>query len=210
VQAKLRRLSRLLQTTLGPTRIVATLPDTSSVFLNAFYVGGAETQFGSEANQYFANWVLQMQAPQPFWETSTEVSFIIGEEPTGRGLLPQLTKLKVSSGEVLGEIDVNNLGDVVSYPRWRILGPISNLTISNGTQEFSFPDLIPSGEIIVVDTLTGAVVDEAGENVYSLLAPAPKLFTLPPGQSVISVTGDDTAEETRVGFFYRPRYEVVH
>jgi hypothetical protein len=155
-------------------------------------------------------WVLSFQAPIPYWEKATEVSFIIGEEPTGRGLLPKLTKLRVSSGQVLGEIEVNNIGDVQSFAKWRILGPITNLFISNGTQSFSIPSEITADEIVVIETGTGKVYNEAGDNLYNLLGPAPKLFPIPPGESEIIVTGDDTSEETRVGFFYKPRFEVVH
>jgi phage-related protein len=116
----------------------------------------------------------------------------------------------VSSGQVLGEIEVNNVGDVQSFAKWRILGPITNLFISNGTQSFSIPSEIAADEIVIIETATGKVYNEAGDNLYNLLGTAPKLFPIPPGESEIIVTGDDTSEETRVGFFYKPRFEVVH
>lgn len=210
VQAKLRRLSRLLQTTLGATKIVATFDDGSSLFLEAHYVGGAETQFGSTANNYFCNWVLQMQAPQPYWQTSSEISFVIGESETGRGLLPNLTALKLASSSILGQLTINNVGDVPSYPRWSIMGPITDLAISNGSQEFTLPDPIEAGDIVTINTATGTVVDASGDNVYYLLGAAPKLFSFPTGITEITVTGADITEQTRLAFFYSPRYEVVH
>ena len=210
VQTKLRRLSRLIQDTSGPTRINANYTDGETVFLEGHYVGGAESQWGSSAGMVWNRWVISFQCPQPYWEKDDEVSFIIGEEPTGRGLLPQLTKLKVSSGQTLGEVTINNVGDVPSYPKWTILGPITNLSISNGTQTFTIPSEIEAGVLITVDTLTGDVYNEAGDNLYSLLGPAPKLFQLPPGFSTITVTGDDVSAGTRVGFYYKPRFEVVH
>ncbi len=88
VETKLRRLARLLQTTNGPTKVVANYSNGDSLFLEAHYVGGAETQFGSNANGFFCNWVIQMQAPQPYWQTLVENSFNIGSGSTGRGLLP--------------------------------------------------------------------------------------------------------------------------
>ena len=91
VETKLRRLARLLQDNNGATKIVANYSDGSSVFLEAHYVGGAETQFGSDATNYFCRWVIQMQAPQPYWATVTSQSFTVGSGSTGRGLLPQLT-----------------------------------------------------------------------------------------------------------------------
>jgi hypothetical protein len=210
VQAKLRRLSRLLQDVLGATTLEASYSDGEKLQMQVYYTGGAEGQWGGEAGQIWNRWVLSLQAPVPFWEKAQEVSFILGEEPTGRGLLPELTKLKVSSGQIFGEVTVNNVGDVPSFPKWRILGPITNLVVSNGLQSFAIPSVINGSTVITIETGTGRVYDEAGTNLYNLLGPAPKLFQLPPGNTTITVTGDDTTEATRVGFFYKPRFEVVH
>ena len=210
VETKLRRLSRLVQDASGATRINANYSDGDVLYLEGHYVGGAESQWGTSAGQIWNRWVISFQCPQPYWERDQEVSFIIGEEPTGRGLLPELTKLKVSSGQVLGEVTINNVGDVPSYPKWTILGPITNLSISNGVQGFTIPSEIEADVLITVDALTGEVYNEAGDNLYSLLGAAPKLFQIPPRFSTITVTGDDTSAETRVGFYYKPRFEVVH
>lgn len=210
VQTKLRRLSKLLQDITGPTTLEAVYSNGESLQMQVHYVGGAEGQWGADAGMVWNRWALSFQAPIPFWEKAQEISFIIGEEPTGRGLLPQLTKLKVSSGQVLGDIEVNNVGDVESYAKWRILGPITNLEISNGVQGFSIPSTIEAGDILIIETATGRVYNEAGDNLYALLGPAPKLFAIQPGESTITVLGDDTTEDTRVGFFYKPRFEVVH
>lgn len=210
VETKLRRLARLLQDRNGGTRIVANYSDGSSVFLEAHYVGGAETQFGSDASGTFCRWVVQMQAPQPYWQTSAEQSFSVTTGNTGRGLLPELTKLKVSSSQTIGVVLVDNVGDVDAFPRWEIRGAISNLIISNGVQSFSFPATIPAGSTYTVDTATGTVTNDQGANVYSLLGAAPKLFSLPPGLTTVTITGDGSTSDTRVTCFYSPRYEVIH
>lgn len=210
VQGKLRRLSRLLQDVLGPTTLEAVYSDGEKLQMEVYYTGGAEGQWGAAAGQIWNRWVLSLQAPIPFWEKANEVSFIIGEEPTGRGLLPELTKLKVSSGQIFGQVGVNNVGDVPSFPKWRILGPITNLVVSNGVQAFTVPGVIEAGDIITIETATGKVFDEDLNNLYNILGPAPKLFQLPPGNTTITVTGDNTSDATRVGFFYKPRFEVVH
>lgn len=210
VEQKLRRLARLLQTNNGATKIVANYSDGSSLFLEAHYVGGAETQFGSDASSVFCRWVIQMQAPQPYWQSLTETSFTIGSGSTGRGLLPEFTKLRVSSSQTLGIVDVNNAGDVAIFPRWTIRGPIKNLVISNGSLSFGFTEEILGGKTYTVNTGTGEVYDEQGENVYYLLAPAPKLFALEPGESTITVNGTDASPDTRIICNYSPRYEVIH
>jgi phage-related protein len=210
VETKLRRLARLLQDTNGATKIVANYSNGDSVYLKAHYVGGAETQFGSDATSTFCRWVVQMQAPQPFWESETTQNFTISAGGTGRGLLPQLTKLKVSSSQALGTVNVNNTADVDVYPVWTIRGPLTGLQITNGTQAFKFNTVVAAGETITVDTEAGTVVDQAGTNRYAILSTAPKLFPFPPGNTVIDVVGTDATSATRIACNYALRYEVVH
>jgi hypothetical protein len=210
VQTKLRRLAKLLQDTKGPTTLEARYSNNEVLTLKVHYVGGAEGIWGSDAGMVWNRWVLSLQAPVPFWEKTTVFSFVIGEQAKGRGLLPELTKLKLSSDGVFGSVVVNNSGDVPSFPKWVILGPLNNLIISNGTQTLTIPNVIETGEVITIETDTGKVYDANGDNRYDLLGPAPKLFQLQPGQTNITVSAEDTTEDTRVGFFYKPRFEVVH
>jgi len=159
VETKLRRLAKLLQDKNGATKIVATYSDGEQVFLEAHYVGGADATYGSEANQFYALWHIQMQAPQPYWESSNTQTFTVGTTTSGRGLLPQLTKLKVSSSQSLGVVSVRSTADVNVYPVWVIRGPINNLQINNGTLGFEFTEAISSGEEITIDTEYGTIVD---------------------------------------------------
>lgn len=210
VETKLRRLARLLQDTNGPTRIVADYSNGDSLFLEAHYTGGADAQRGQDGTKFYARWVIQLQAPQPYWQTTQESTFRVGTGNTGRGLLPELTKLKVSSSQTLGIVSVDNEGDVAIQPRWVIRGPIKDCFISNGTLGFTFPGTILGGVTYTIDTATGEVYDDAGDNVYNKLGSAPKLFPLQPGTSQITVTGQDATPDTYVACYYSPRYEVIH
>lgn len=210
VQTKLRRLSRLLQDTSGPTTIKATYSSGESLTLEAHYVGGAESQWGTDAGLVWNKWVLSFQCPNPYWESDALEEFRVTTGNTGRGLLPQLSKLKVTSSQVYGVITVDNEGDVPAYPTWFIRGPISDVEISNGTQSFSFVESVEDGETITVNTATGQVTDDLGTNRYSILGPAPKLFRIDPGVSSISVNGVAATQAAEVRLDYSPLYEVVH
>lgn len=210
VQTKLRRLSRLLQDTSGPTKIKANYSDGESLTLTAHYVGGAESQWGTDAGLVWNKWVLSFQCPNPYWESNDLEEFSVTTGNTGRGLLPQLSKLRVTSSQVYGVITVDNQGDVPAYPTWFIRGPISDVEISNGTQSFSFTESVADGETITVNTATGEVTDDLGTNRYSILGPAPKLFRIEPGVSSISVNGVAATAAAEVRLDYSPLYEVVH
>lgn len=209
VQTKLRRLGKLTQNVFGPLTLRATYSDGVSLDLQTYYTGGAEGQWGESGGETYARWIISLKAPQPYWQSAIEEEFSIGTGSTGRGLLPSLTKMKVSSSSTIGVVTVVNAGDVKTFPVWRIIGPVSNLVISNGEEQFGLANIF-SGEVVSVDTETGNVTNADGENVYSRLSVAPKLFSLPPGTTALTVLGSDTDLDFNVRLTYSPRYEVVH
>jgi hypothetical protein len=210
VQTKLRRLGRILQDGQGAPRFRATYDDASSVFLDLHYTGGGETLYDNNSSGLtWASWGITLRAPNPFWKSGLEETFTIGSGNIGRGLLPQFTKLKLSSSTTIGVVTVVNAGDVATYPVWEIVGPVSSLEISRAGFAFGFSSLAP-GEIIIVNTETGTVTNVDGQNLYARLNPAPKLFSLPPGTTGVTVSGTDTTEEFNATLTYSPRYEVIH
>jgi hypothetical protein len=210
VEAKLRRLAKLTQDKKGPTQLRANYSDGESLRLELHYTGGAESQWGEDEGQTWCIWVMSFQAPMPFWESNNGQSFSLTSGATGRGLLPQLSKLRVSSSNALGTVVVQSDADVDVFPVWTITGPISEFAASNGTLSWGFNAPVDEGETITVDTEAGTVKDQDGNNRYSLLASAPKLFAFSPGETVISVTGIATSDDTLVRCDYSLRYEVVH
>lgn len=210
VQENLRRLGRILQDNQGPTQIKADYSDGTSLFLPLHYTGGGETVWGSNtAGLTWCRWVISMRAPNPFWLSAIEEQFSIGTGSTGRGLLPLLTKMKVSSSSTLGVVTVVNAGDVRAFPIWKITGPVSDLVIGNGVEQFGFANVF-SGEVITVNTETGSVTNFDGDNLYARLNVAPKLFSLPPGTTGLTILGIDTDLDFNVLLTYSPRYEVIH
>lgn len=211
VETKLRRLARLTQDALGATILSANYSDATSLTIGLHYVGGADTTtWGTDAGLIWCKWVMSFQAPTPFWQSTTVQSFSVGPGGTGHGLLPQLTKLRLASDQLLGVVNVNNTGDVAAYPVWTIQGPITDLLIQSGDLSFGFNAPLLTGQEIIINTETSTVVDGDGFNRYSLMNNAPKFFALQPGQSSISVDGIDTTTDTRVSCRYSLRYEVVH
>jgi hypothetical protein len=210
VQTKLRRLSRILQDTSGAATLTATYVSGSPLFLKVHYVGGAESQWGSNAGSTWNTWVISMQAPQPYWQSGVIEEFVVTTGNTGRGLLPQLSKLRLTSSQVYGVITVDNTGDVPAYPIWYIRGPLSDVEISYENQAFSFTQSVADGETITVNTATGTVTDDLGTNRYSILAAAPKLFRVETGVTSITVNGVAATAAAQVRLDYLPLYEVVH
>lgn len=210
VQNKLRRLAKLTQNTFGPLTLEARYTDGITLQMELYYTGGAESQWGENAGNIWCKWVLSLQAPQPFWQSTTIEQFTVTRGNTGRGLLPQLSKLRISSSQALGTVLINNTGDVPMFPTYRVIGPITDFAVSSNGSSFGFNEALDAGEIIYINTATGEVYDQADANRYDILNPAPKLFKIPVGESSITISGTDVTDDTRVDVYYAKRYEVVH
>lgn len=210
VETKLRRLAKLTQDTAGPTKLTA-LRDAGDVFLELHYVGGAELEYGGDTGgKTWAKLLLSFQAPNPYWQSADTESFSVTTGNTGRGLLPQLTKLRVSSSQALGLINVNNTSDVPVYPRFEIVGPVNGLEVSLNGQGWRFTENVITGDIFTVDHEAATVEGIGGVNRYDILDTAPKFFAFPPGVSSVLVTGTNADANTRIDCAYNLAYEVVH
>lgn len=210
VETKLRRLAKLTQDTAGPTTLTA-LRDDGNLTLELHYVGGAELEYGGDVGgETWAKLLLSFQAPNPYWQSADTESFVITSGNTGRGLLPQLSKLKVSSSQAIGIVNVTNDSDVPIYPVIRVAGPVTDLSVTLGGQGWAFTEPVATGEVYRVDHDTATVEDAAEANRYDILATAPKFFTLPPGTSAILITGTNADANTQITVEYNLAYEVVH
>jgi hypothetical protein len=210
VETNLRRLAKLTQDTAGPTRLTA-LRDAGNVFLDLHYVGGAELEYGGDTGgKTWAKLLLSFQAPNPYWQSADTESFSVTTGNTGRGLLPQLTKLRVSSSQALGLINVNNTSDVPVYPSFEIVGPVNGLEVSLNGEGWSFTEDVVTGDIFTVDHEAATVTGIGEVNRYDILATAPKFFAFPPGVSSVLVTGTNADANTRIDCVYNLAYEVVH
>ena len=210
VEDKLRRLAKLTQDTAGPTKLTA-LRDAGNVFLELHYVGGAELEYGGDTGgKTWAKLLLSFQAPNPYWQSADTESFSVTTGNTGRGLLPQLTKLRVSSSQALGLINVNNTSDVPVYPRFEIVGPVNGLEVTLNGQGWTFTENVVTGDIFTVDHEAATVEGIGGVNRYDILDTAPKFFAFPPGTSSVLVTGTSADANTRIDCVYNLAYEVVH
>lgn len=211
VESKLRRLSRLLQDRNGATKIRADYDSGERWTIEGHYSGGAETQFGDDAGAFWANWVLSIQCPDPFWTRDASESYSLGAGATGRSLIPNLAELSISSSQAIGEMDVENSGDVSSYPVWQIRGPVDSFTMtSRAGESFTYEGSFLADTTVTINTKIGTVTDNTGANMYSNLAASPRLFQIPAGNSIISVTATGADEDTLISMFYQPRKEVLH
>lgn len=213
VEAKLRRVANILHDHKGATTIIANYPTGESWEIKGHYTGGAETQFGDDTKVTFCRWVVTLRCPTPYWTRTNSEQYNVGTGSTGRGLIPNLAELQVSSSQALGVIEVENSGDVEAYPVWQLRGPSSTVTITdiNTGKQFIYDGVINTDETVIIDTNTGTVTDkDTGANLYANLAASPKLFPIAAGISSVSIVATDADADTLISLAYQPRKEVVH
>lgn len=213
LETKLRRLSNILNDRRGAVTLRANYPSGEAWEIQAHYVGGAETQFDDDTNVTFCRWVVQLRCPNPYWTRTSAEQYNVGSAGAGRGLIPNLAELQVSSSQALGVLSVENSGDVESFPVWQFRGPSSTVTITdvNTGKAFLYDALIETGDTVIIDTLKGTVIDKlTGANLYANLGPSPKLFPIASGISSVNIVATDADSNTLISLAYQPRKEVVH
>lgn len=210
VEARLRRLAAAMSDRYGTPKLLALYSDNSSYEIEVHYTGGGETQFGSDAGAMFANWNITMQAPDPFWTSQQATTFSVSASGGVKGLLPELDRMLVNSSQVLGTFTVDNPGDVDAFPVWTLEGTSTGTTITLNGIGFSYTETLGTSGKVVINTKTATVANAAGTNKYAYLSNAPKLFSLPPGASSVSVVVTGSDATTKISGYFNPRREVLH
>lgn len=192
-----------------PGLLTVALPDGSARCIEAYYEDGWAAQAGE--NWLFANPVLTLFCPDGSWR---DVQRLDIPTVSGGSSVPFNNPfLTISSARQLGVANiVNNPGDVIAWPEWKITGPCTALTATNNTtgQSFTLTHSLSVGQVMTITTDRPTVRGPAGENLSgSLNWPGAYLWGLMPGDNDIdfSVIGLTATTAIDIGFY--PRYEGV-
>ena len=212
VHAAQRRLSNVLRDRPGqaPAKLSFIAGSGAEYTIDVHYVAGAETQIGESGSETHTRWLLTLRCPDPFWTARDASSIPPLRVSSGRRLRPKLGNLRVNSSQVLGNVLIENPGDVDAHLTWVLTGPATSFSATRQDGKAFVLGVIVGGETITLDTKTGKVTDQTGANRYALLGSAPKLFTLPGGSSIVAVTMVGATTASLVQAFYRPRLEVMY
>lgn len=167
-----------------------------------------------------ASWVrltLTLRAGDPFWTREDASQQTVRASGTGRGLLGtgrSLSMLRVSSGQALGAVLVENPGDAPAWPVTILEGPGTALTLASPTgQTLTWEGNLLAGQRRVFDHRAGTLVDPddttGDPNRYDELGPAPLFWSLPPGNSTVTVELTGASSASSVTLSWRPRRWLV-
>lgn len=158
--------------------------------------------------------VITVQAGQPFWEAVDTEGRDITPVGVGKGLLgpsQSLVQLILGSVDGFGSVTFSNTGDVEAWPTWTIAAPFTGFALVRADGlALEWTGAAPKATgFIVVDSLSGTIVDETGANRYGELDPAPKFFSIEPGTSQASVVLEGASAASRANVTWRPRKMVM-
>ena len=191
-----------------PSTLRYTGPDTHVWYLEVVREDGGDyirKTLESDRKTYFKTH-LGLKAGDPYWTREDAESFTLQQDASGRGLLPYLAKLEVSSGKVFGTLTPENTGDAPAWPMWTIGGPITSLTLTGPKGEvLSWSGSITVGQKLIIDTKRGTIVDQAGVNRYNELGPAPQFWSIPADEAPISISTGGTTGTTYITAEWKPR-----
>lgn len=156
--------------------------------------------------QKYLHTTLTLKAGDPFWTREATNHFSLQQDDSGRGLLPYLANLEVSSGQVFGNLTPENSGDAPAWPVWTIEGPLTGLTLTGANGEvISWSGTMIAGEKRIIDARKGTIVDENGVNKYSELGTAPQFWSIPSVSSPIQIETTGAGTATIVTAEWQPR-----
>ncbi|QOP64252.1 minor tail protein [Microbacterium phage Quenya] len=208
VEVQLRRLAGAIR---EPFKVFWDYADGRSYYIDAVYEAGAQGQYGP-APERKAELPIVLKCPDPYW-TSVQFQTFTVKPALGDPLLPELAELHVSSSVAQGQVTVHNIGDVASRPTWTITGPGSGLSLTLGGRGLVLPDYVmTAGTVVTVKFEDGGwtIKDQAGNNLYTELGPAPWFLEFPPGTSVVDVSMADATTATSIQAIYPERREVMY
>lgn len=151
---------------------------------------------------------LAFHAADPYWQDATESTLVATINSTAFTWFPFLP-LVLGASDVFASATITNPGDVDAWPIVTVVGPGTDLTLTNLTtgMVWHLTGAVAAGATVVVDTRPGhksARVD--GVNVFGRLTDDSTLWPLEPGPNRISIGFAGGTAASRVTFTWRSKW----
>jgi hypothetical protein len=209
---RLNRLAEVLDDQYGPTVLTVICPDCGTEAARSIdvrYSAGWDGATTVNTRQDFERIPLTLLALEPYfrgapldvkWVTETGAKPLVD---TASVFFP----VQLASSQVLGAVDIVNVGDVAAYATWTVTGPGGPVTISSGEVGFTIDTTLAGGDVLVADGRAGTLRTAAGADAYQLFGPAPKLWLIPPKTSTATVAMGSAGAGSQIVLTYVPRFK---
>lgn len=208
--ARIREILSILNPQLGDGQLLVTNGSNSRV-LYCRYRGGIsainESQGITTTRQ-----VLNFFAADPFWYAPSSTELTAQQNFAPINFFPVLP-ITLATSAITTTAALENDGDVPAYPVITILGPATNVIVTNTTtgKLVEINSSIAAGETITIDARprTRSVRDQDGDNRFSLLTAESSMWALEIGTNNVEIEISGGDANTRVSVSYTPAYLTV-
>lgn len=200
-----RDLTRLLAPHLGPVdvRIEDPLTGTDRM-IRGYLRDGMEGDFGTDFGRSWHRLGLTFECPDPWWlgpEQIVELRIDPGSKPFISQSAP-FFPVMLAQSSVQGQFEVDILGDGPVWPSWQVTGPGVDLTISNGQDVIEISGEFDASSPVLIETGPGRITPDR----WADLSLRSRLFSLDPGQQMLTVTLVGASTDTLVRLTYQERF----
>jgi len=114
----------------------------------------------------------------------------------------------ISAPDIGRHATISNLGDLPSYPVWRIVGPATTAQVGVGDRLISIPFALQAGQQVRIDTKAQTITDGNGISLWPSMGSTPVDFApVPPGGDVqIAIGLEDGSTGSLIEISLTPRY----
>ena len=200
-----RDLTRLLAPHLGPVDVRIEDPVTGTDrMIRGYLRDGMEGDFGTDFGRSWHRLGLTFECPDPWWlgpEQIVELRIDPGSKPFISQSAP-FFPVMLAQSSVQGQFEVDILGDGPVWPSWQVTGPGVDLTISNGQDVIEISGEFDASSPVLIETGPGRITPDR----WADLSLRSRLFSLDPGQQMLTVTLVGASTDTLVRLTYQERF----
>lgn len=209
VRTEIRDLVRAMDPTRGEGRLRVTAPGGDQREIRCRAVAGLdlnEGPFTATPTDQIASVVFRAHDPYWYAASLTVSEFSSGARPNFFPFFP----LRLSSSEVFADVNVDNPGDVSTWPVWEIEGPGSDIALRNldTGKVTSLSTTLLAGPSVTVDTRPGkkSVTHSDGSNLWPDLSTDSALWPLGPGNNALRLEMGAAGDTSVIRLRYQPAY----
>lgn len=211
-RAELRRWARALDPLKGEGTLTVVVGPYAGRQLVCVYEAGLD-DFAEEW-PLLGLTVLGFRACDPYWQDAAESSSTATINSTGYTWFPfagswAQQPLILGASDVFAQLTIGNVGDVDAWPVITVVGPGTDLHLTNQTtgKDLLLTGNVAAGSVVVIDTRPGRkTVTIDGVNVFSRLSAASSLWSLIAGSNRVSIGFAAGTAQTSVKFSWRNRW----
>lgn len=203
--------SRLTLAVAGKCTLTLLDDDGTMWTTDVYRTGGGDYAYGTDTSgEREFETVITFRSSDPYWTSSEAQNRYIGGDQGASPFLTSLMSVPVSASQSIGEIQLDNDGDAEAYPIWEITGPGRNFkAVSPDGEKLAWTGTLLANDRLILDTRSGTVVDQNGNNRYAELGDAPRFWTVKPGLSSATAQLEDISTASKIACSWRPRKWMV-